>query len=111
GQPNNWDLKKLLNSENLLSDDPLAENLRIISNEHGITKIYAPKATHCNAIICEPKDLEQEIVLSDTLSVYRGFDADGVVIPKGSAMFTSSADCPTIAVYDKENETLVGAHA
>lgn len=85
--------------------------LRSIAAEAKIHEIYAPRPSF-NAHVCRHHDLratfetnhdaiaEAEFPENWPLAVYRGADADGCDVPKGSAFWVSSADCPTLIVTD-----------
>ena len=115
GRPRDWSIAAL-NEEGLkkLADETGAAFAKI----HGITAdarvqtLYAPRPTEFNAVVCDHKDLQltfstdmDAMVEADfpenwDISVCLGVNADGCDVPKGSAFWLSSADCPTLIVTD-----------
>ena len=99
-----------------------------VAREAGIKTLYAPRPSEFNAQICASPDLREEIkseapvpiltqefsdyesMMDDSeykewaeregVSIHRGVNADGCDVPKGSAFWLSSADCPVLIVTD-----------
>lgn len=107
GRPHNW---QLTGDE---SQDTIPR-IALIAQEIGLKNIYAPRPSDFNGLVCTPDELGTPIQLGegeDTPILWRGCDADGVVIPAGAAFWLSSADCFTIIAHDPETGTTAAAHA
>jgi copper oxidase (laccase) domain-containing protein len=103
GKPNNW---SLLN--------PPPETLRRIGNlasAEGVYRLLAPKPSAFNARVCLSDDLTETVMGNESVSIHRGVDADGAVIPPGQAFYLASADCLTVVTLDPKSGMTVAAHA
>ncbi len=109
GKPHNWSLKDINSPDSIQFQAHLAH----IAQQCDVRDIYAPNSSTFNALLCDPRELYLHIALTPEkdIMLHRGAFADGVVIPKGAAMFIASADCPTLIVHDKETDVLIAAHA
>ncbi len=71
-----------------------------------------PTHSNFNAVICAPEDLKKTVASGkpgNDLVMHEGFDADGTIIPMGSAFYIRSADCPTIIAMAKDG-TAIASH-
>lgn len=88
-----------------------------------VPTIYAPRPSEFNAKICRSDELRtvfatnhDSMVEADfpdnwDLAVHRGVNADGCDVPRRSAFWLSSADCPCILAYAPRSGHLICAHA
>lgn len=87
----------------------------------GIGIVLAPRPAAFNAKICETVDLTERALLAkfcESIYIYRGCNADGVVLPfllrgfsaERYAFWLSSADCITIVAHDPETGDTIPAH-
>ncbi len=99
GKPINWRINFTNHSE-LIS----------ILEERNINSVYVPDASKLNGILCEPNDFKENYYIKG-IKIMSGCEAEGMVIPRGSAVSMYSADCPTIIYHDIANDILIAAHA
>ncbi len=108
-QPHDW---KISETEIIQSpDDHRRIMLRNLAQKYAVNRIYAPKPTFFNGIVCHPGELKKRFLIERDITIYRGKNADGVVVPRGAGFFVTSADCPTIVVCDTRHDILIAAHA
>lgn len=106
GRPDDW---------SLAGEQANAVMVRLshLCGELEISDIYAPRPATFNAEICTPQDLTEKIGMSHPhagYTLYRGCDADGVVVPARSAFFIGSADCITIVAHNPRDGMTIAAH-
>lgn len=106
--PHNWSLANL--------EEPEATHLHTALGAYTYDnqEIFAPRPTLANGKIIGYEALNKEILLPNGKKVFRGIDADGVILPIGSSHALSSGDCATIVVHwqgDDGNPHLIAAHA
>jgi|GEM_PF-1333932 len=92
---------------------------------NSVRDILLPCPTRANAALCTPEMLAQAYSIDGsvdtnatdpstdqwpTLTIWTGFEADGVIVPPGEAMWISSADCPTI-IAQSPCGMMICAHA
>ena len=75
----------------------------------GGDKILAPNSSLFNAVVTDPKNLQTEINI-DGLTILRGCDAEGVLVPKGMTAGFFPADCYTVVAYDSR-DNVIACHA
>src|SRR3990167_6497964 len=82
-----------------------------IANKLSLERIYAPKPSSFNGLVCDQSELQEKIPLSESNAMMRGCDADGVPLtdPK-DALWISSADCVTIVAFDPLTGIVIPAH-
>lgn len=72
-------------------------------------RVYSPNTSAFNAQIVDANHLADELVEG---RLYRGIEADGVVLREpGQAFAVSSADCPTFVLWDSITSTVIATHA
>lgn len=87
-------------------------NIFIQLRDQGIQKLYYPNVSGFTGTICEENDFKETFMLEKFgLQVFRHYEIDGMVIPKNSAGFMCTADCPVIIFHDLANDKLIMAHA
>lgn len=69
-----------------------------IAGLKNVARIFSPGAGAFNGQICESDDLRQKTAISRNVSFFRGFPAEGLIIPAGSAGAMLPADCNTIVL-------------
>ena len=119
-----WSIKDLQTSEDLWGNSPQVKtywHIDEIARDAGLKSprvLYAPSPTF-DAKIASAKEFEGKGIQytnpewrdqNDQFNVIlgRGVKADGCDVPKGSAFWLSSADCPTLIITD--GEKVVCAH-
>jgi len=110
GRPDNWNLGQLRYKRGRAG---LLQKIAAIGQEglKNVERILAPDARKFNARLVEAEALSEEIFVNKRLSLFRGAQADGVVIPHHSAFWISSGDCPTVVIFDQNQDRLIVAHA
>lgn len=87
-------------------------NIFISLHDQGIQKLYYPKVSGFTGTICLDNDFTESFMLEKFgLQVFRHYETDGMVIPKNSAGFMCTADCPVIIFHDLASDKLIMAHA
>lgn len=104
----NWSMKLVEND--ITSNTPGPRSLALISKIHGTTNFWSPTPTACNAVIAEKSAFIRSIPLPNGGHLYRGADADGVIIEQGQGYCVSPADCLTVYVMTPGGE-LICSHA
>jgi len=111
----NWSLGLLLADGSHEDPETTATLLWLLTlaKRNGVRTIYAPLAGTFNQKICLPADLGEIFPLqSGTFSydIRRGREAEGTPVPRGTAFFCVSADCPHIVVSSPSG-LVIAAHA
>lgn len=78
-------------------------------NSLGIKTVFCTQADEFSATICRTEDFTKEFVI-DGVTIKTGVKASGCLVPKNSAAFRSTADCPTMITRNLSGEVIV-AHA
>lgn len=105
-----WSLRDLKKKGDQDKNGLLVEALVTVAHDAGVENLYAPSPAKFNATLCEPEDLKDAIYLGDGVTLFRGQDASGCSVPKGSAYIISSADCPTWTMYHSKEDILLAGH-
>jgi copper oxidase (laccase) domain-containing protein len=87
-------------------------NIFVSLQDQGLQNLYYPNVSGFTGAICEDKDFTESFMLEKFgLQVFRHYKTDGMVIPKDSAGFMCTADCPVIIFHDLSKDKLIMAHA
>ncbi len=108
-RPHDWKIPEMEIIEN--QNDHRGVMLRELARKYAVNRIYAPKPTLFNGRVCRPGELKEHFLIERDITIYRGANADGVVVPRGAGFFITSADCPTIVLCDIPHDILIAAHA
>lgn len=103
GKPDNWALAD--------ADNERLKAIATTAQIMGIKTLYAPVPSEFNARIVTPEELTEKRYEYNGVSIMRGCNADGVVIPPGDGFYLASADCPTIIAVDPKSGLTIAAHA
>lgn len=107
GKPHNWSMYT----------DISWRNLHSIADHKRVHAVLSPTPIVFNARICDPNDLEEYRIMGvphDAVKICRTPNneaAEGTVIPKGTAFWTTSADCPMILMYDSKTGYAAATHS
>ncbi|MBL4644638.1 MAG: laccase domain-containing protein [Candidatus Pacebacteria bacterium] len=82
--------------------------LNVLPDE--VQRLWMPVPTKADATIALSPEFKKE-VQKDGKTVMGKCFADGVFIPKGEAFAITSADCPTVAMYDRKERHMLCFHA
>lgn len=117
---NNWNLSLLQTSQDVI------DSLRcyvLFSSVGHITKtangrnnpihtVYAPRLDEWRANLVTPSDFPSRITHQDhPLELFRGARGAGMMVPKQSAVFFPTADCPVLVMSSNRSRQVVAAHA
>jgi len=109
-----WSIKGLIDPEQIYLA-PLQKKLKKISRAaqaRGALRVLSPRPHTFNARVCLPRNLRAEFKLNGSIPLYRGLEADGVVLQrKHDSFFIGSADCPTLVLISKRRKRVVATHA
>jgi len=101
GKPKNW-------KDDFYNHTQVIELLM----KNNISKIYFPNISSFTGEICDEDDFNQSFKIPKYgLEVFYHKKTEGLVIPKNSAAFLCTADCPVIICKDKVDDLLIVAHA
>lgn len=107
----NWSLAPLQNKgdEQKREAQELCWRLSTLGWAYETKKILAPNPTKFNGKIASREELEEKIILSPRVTLFRGAYADGVEIMQGESYAISTGGCPIITAL--RGNRVVAAHA
>lgn len=120
GKPYDWSLRLYQGNTPKSELEALAPSLYLpkITLEYGMGKfLYAPSPRLFNAEVCsesETMPLRVEVWSKshqNTIWLYRGKDADGLMLSRGNMYVVSAAGCPIVILRDSASGALGVAHA
>jgi copper oxidase (laccase) domain-containing protein len=77
-----------------------------------ISKIFFPNISSFTGEICEEDDFGRSSKVEKFgFEIFQGKKTEGLVLPKNSAVFLCTADCPVIICQDRTEDLLIVAHA
>jgi|GEM_PF-6171081 len=111
GNPYNWSFAQLeLGTTEHETRIELMRRLDAISKRYETQNWYAPVPIQFNGRIVLPPQLNNPISISnETGRIWRGAEADGIMLPYGSGFLISTGGCPIIIATD--GEQVCAAHA
>ncbi len=95
-------------------DSAILRLLTGLTEETGVDRIYFPSLSKFNAQISHPANFEQHKLLqreSITADLWIGHEADGIILPAGTAAFFTTADAHTVVVSFPARELVIAAQA
>ncbi|MEN9614486.1 MAG: Multi-copper polyphenol oxidoreductase laccase [Candidatus Parcubacteria bacterium] len=119
-EKNDWSLNKLQSSQDVvdsLTAYVLFSRIQHIAQtaqgrDQPIRTVYAPRLDDWKANLVTPADFPEKVTHQDhPLQLFRGARGAGMVVPKNTAVFFPTADCPVVIMSSPRTKQVVAAHA
>lgn len=81
-----------------------------VAKEFGVKTLWMLIPSKFNARIAHESECGLEVEVGG-IRVMGKIHADGILIPKGDAFGLTSADCPTVVIFDKKKDLMMAMHA
>ncbi len=108
----NWSMNRLQEKGDHISEPGLYSQLSRLGQQYYFQDLLAPSPVHFNTTICGSSDLSTVIQNgAGSVRIFRGCQADGVVLRYGQVGAIPTADCPSIVVYCQTSRLAIIAHA
>ena len=112
GRPANWSMNRLQKEGDHQSETGLYFRLCRLGEEYHFPQLLAPSPVEFNTKICTLEDLGVRIQNGAcSVTIHRGYNADGVLLRHGQVGAIPTADCPTIVAYCQTTRQAIMAHA
>ena len=108
-----WSMRSLSTPEHERPPDwgERCEQILRLASAHGSKRVLVPLPFRFNARIVTRDHLRETVCIYHGIPLRTGAFADGIVLPRNTASFHPSGDCPTIIAKDERNGVVITAHA